>query len=586
MADLIRLLPDAVANQIAAGEVVQRPASVVKELMENAVDAGAARVTVIARGAGRQQIKVIDDGRGMTRQDALMAFERHATSKITSADDLLNLHTLGFRGEALASIAAVAQVELATRPEDSELGTLIRIEGSRVTRQEPTACAKGSVFTVDNLFYNIPARRKFLKSDETEMKNIVTEFNRVAVAHPGTTFRLYRDDLLQADLPQGTFQQRLISLFGRSRASFAAGLIPILTDNHIVRIEGFVCYPEQASRSARQFFVANDRFIIHPRFRAAVRQAYDRMIQPDAQPAFYIRLTVPADEIDINIHPTKTEVKFQNENEIFSILTVAVREAIGKFSVANTMDFDVADRPEIPVLTSADRPEMPNVNFDPAYNPFKSRPSTGMQQPQRDWQKLFDGLEPQPRQPEMQLTESAERQESIYYRGRWLCVALKSGLAVIDVPGAVYRIEYDRLLQGSAGAATEQTLFESTLELTDEQECLYAELEPDLAEAGFRFEALGPHSVSMTGFPTVLGDADTAMALVLAILDDTRQGLIDVRGRLKESIADRIARRAARTPRPTMTEEERERLVARLFASNNPNNAPNGKPIIQMITLN
>lgn len=592
MDNVIRLLPDSVANQIAAGEVVQRPASVVKELMENAVDAGAERVTVVVRGSGRQSIAVTDDGRGMTETDARLAFERHATSKISRADDLLDLHTLGFRGEALASIAAVAQVELRTRRPDDSVGTFIRIDGSEVIAQEPSACPAGTSITVSNLFFNIPARRKFLKSDETEMKNIVQEFNRVAVAHPGVGFRLYSGDECMADFMGGSFRSRLEQMFGRRHQTFATRLIPIHSDTTLVRIDGFVTYPEQAARNARQYFVANDRFIIHPRFRAAVRQAYDRMIGADVQPAFFVKLEVPPSEIDINIHPTKTEVKFANENEIYSILLVTVREALGKFNIANTMDFEAAsspDRVDIPVYRpDADgrQPDLPGVTFDPTYNPFRSEPRIGAPEPPRNWQQLFDSLEqPAEPQPELPLTAGSGPTESVYYRQRWLCIPLKSGLALIDVPAARYRIEYERLIAAGAAPHTEQTLFDQVIELDEEQCCIFTEIQQELEAVGFRLEQFGPRAFRLTGYPAILADPDKAIELLHSILDETRSGSIDVHAELRASIADRLARYSARIPRARMTAEERDALVAGLFACSNPNNAPNGRRIIRMIDL-
>ena len=374
--DVVKLLPDSVANQIAAGEVVQRPSSVVKELMENAVDAGAKLVKVIVKGAGKQSIIVIDDGCGMTESDARLAFERHATSKIRQAEDLFSIKTMGFRGEALPSIASVAQVEVKTRREEEQLGTLIAIEGSKVLRQEPVECAKGTQFAVKNLFFNVPARRKFLKSDETEMKNIVQEFQRVAMAHKDVAFKLFSGEDLMIELQAGNMKQRITQLFGRHRKNFEKDLIPIHADTTLVQINGFVGRPETAGKGVPQHFMVNDRYIVHPYFRRAVIQAYDRMLQGDAVPMFFIEFGIDPQTLDVNILPTKTEVKFENEREIYSILVVAIKEALGKFNIAPSLDFDSGNSVDIPVYNQGrcgSGMKMPEVKFDSNYNPFASQ---------------------------------------------------------------------------------------------------------------------------------------------------------------------------------------------------------------------
>ena len=400
--DIIHLLPDSVANQIAAGEVIQRPASVVKELVENSIDAGATLIKVIIKGAGRTSILVIDDGKGMSPTDARLAFERHATSKIQQSADLFALTTMGFRGEALASIAAVAQVELRTRRNCDELGTFIEIEGSQVVRQEVEQCAVGTQFLIKNLFFNVPARRKFLKSDETEMRNILQEMSRIVLAHPDIAFQLYNGDDLVYDLPVASFKQRIVALCGRKVRNISQQLVDVDVNTMLVKISGYVGTPQSAGRNPQQFFFVNGRYMNHPYFRRAVLQAYERMISAEDAPQFFLNLEVDPSTIDVNIHPTKTEIKFENEREIWSILSIAVKEALGKFNVAPSIDFDTTDSIDIPVATKIDGaiPEMPKVTFNPNYNPFQSSGSSSnnytsqSHSTPRNWKDLFEGSRP------------------------------------------------------------------------------------------------------------------------------------------------------------------------------------------------
>lgn len=607
--DIVRQLPDSVANQIAAGEVVQRPASVVKELTENAVDAGATLVKVIVTGAGRQSIQVIDNGCGMSESDARMSFERHATSKIRNAEDLFEIQTMGFRGEALASIAAVAQVEVRTRREEDRVGVLIEINGSRVERQEPVECQKGTRFVVKNLFYNVPARRKFLKTDETEMKNILTEFQRVAIAHENVAFELYNGNELMMNLPAGNFRQRVTQLYGKNKKSFAQDLIPIHAETTIVNIDGFVGRPESAGKYTPQVFLANNRFIMHPLLRRAVIQAYDRMLQNGAVPLFFVKIAVKPSAVDVNIHPTKTEVKFEDEKEIFSILMVCVREALGKYNVSAPMDFD--NDVEIPNYREGANPKMPEVNFDRSYDPFRS---CGKKPVERNWQEMFQGLRNEVIEGQDQrldfhgeelrvnaglsvntslatssgntiLDNNENVGESIFFRGKWLCVALSSGLVAIDVPAAVYRIEYDRLMQSEMEVLSQRILFDEILELDGDSECIFTELEKDLEEVGFRFEQFGRSMYRVTSVPAVLAEDADRIALIKEIIHDTREGVVELQREMKSQLASRIARCASRIRREHFSREERERLVARLFASSNPNTTPDGKTIVKRIEL-
>ena len=374
MSDIIHLLPDSVANQIAAGEVVQRPSSVIKELVENSIDAGATQVQVIVEDAGKSLVQVIDNGKGMSETDARLAFERHATSKISEAKDLFALRTMGFRGEALASIAAVAQVELRTRAADKDLGVSIIIEGSRVVDQQPVNCPVGANFAVKNLFFNIPARRKFLKSNQTELSNILTEFERIALAHPETSFSLHSGGAAMMNLPTGNFKQRILGVFGKR---LEAKLIPVEVKTTLINISGFVGVPSASRRkNAQQFFFVNGRYMRHPYFAKAVQTAYERLIPDGEQVPFFLNLEVAPEKIDVNIHPTKTEIKFEDETPIWQILLAAVREALGKHGVVPSLEFNTEGRPDIPVFTPGgnDVPA-PQIDVNPDYNPFATSPS-------------------------------------------------------------------------------------------------------------------------------------------------------------------------------------------------------------------
>lgn len=371
MSDIIQLLPDSVANQIAAGEVIQRPASVIKELVENAVDAGATDIKVLVVDAGRTSIQVIDNGKGMSETDARLAFERHATSKITKAKDLFALSTMGFRGEALASVAAVAQVELKTRQANDELGTNLCIAASKVTSQEPCSCAVGSNFVVENLFFNVPARRKFLKGNNTELKNIITAFERIALVYPNVSFTLFSNGTEVLCLKAGSLRQRIVDVAGKRINQF---LLPVDVKTSFCTVSGFVGKPEAArKKNVAQYFFVNGRYMKHPYFNKAVASAYDRLVPDGEQVPYFIYFDVPADTIDVNIHPTKTEIKFENEQEIWSILVAAVRESVGMFGEVATIDFDTLGRPDIPVFSPDDTISAPKVQYNPNYNPFNER---------------------------------------------------------------------------------------------------------------------------------------------------------------------------------------------------------------------
>ena len=616
--DIIYLLPDSVANQIAAGEVIQRPASVVKELVENSIDAGASLIKVVIKGAGRTSILVIDDGKGMSSTDARLAFERHATSKIQQSADLFALTTMGFRGEALASIVAVAQVELRTRRATDELGTFIEIEGSQILRQEVEQCAIGTQFIVKNLFFNVPARRKFLKSDETEMRNILQEMSRIVLAHPDIAFQLYNGDDLVYDLPAASFKQRIVALCGRKVRNISQQLVDVEVNTTLVKLTGHVGTPQSAGRNPHQFFFVNGRYMNHPYFRRAVMQAYERMIAPDDAPQFFLNLQVDPSTIDVNIHPTKTEIKFENEREIWSIITIAVKEALGKFHVAPTIDFDTTDSIDIPVASGSDtHPDMPQVAFNPDYNPFQNTPNRTIpsQSAPRNWQKLFEvrSEELGMRSEELEIcgnsrqnsnlqatfkqqnlhfaaddTKNLSTQEtSLIYKNRYLCMPMKSGLMMIDIMRAITRICYDNLLAQitKSSGTSQKLLFPEVLELTLDDKCLFTEIEQELRSVGFEFAEFGKSMYRIEAVPAILTEGADIIKILENILSEVKTSGCNISSHLHQIIANIISdHEASMRIKRNMTPEERNALVGQLFASTNPNNAPNGKKIINILS--
>ena len=606
MTDVIQLLPDSVANQIAAGEVIQRPASVIKELVENAVDAGARTINVIVVDAGRTSIQVIDDGCGMSETDARLAFERHATSKIRKADDLFSLHTMGFRGEALPSIAAVAQVELRTRRAADEVGTCLVLSGSRVESQEPCSCAVGSSFTVSNLFFNVPARRKFLKSNTTELNNILTAFERIVLVYPAISFTLHSNGQELMNLRSGTLRQRITDVYGRR---YGQDLLPLGVETALCNITGFVAKPETArKKGTHEYFFVNGRYMKHPYFHKAVQQAYERLILAGTRVPYFIYFKVNPADIDVNIHPTKTEIKFENEQPIWQILTAAVRDAIGQFCEIPQIDFDTEGRPDIPAYTpaapgSSDVPPYPEFSgrqAPPRYNPFHQKPS-------QDWQRLYDKLpaaapsdaeEPpalfgdapslfpdaaSPRVPASGQSAgldgvAADLSPAHYqYKGRYIMTAVKSGLMVIDQHRADVRIRYERYMRQltEAPARSQRLLFPETVDLSPAEAVLLQEKLPSLAAVGFELTPLGPSSFAVNGMPADVGalsPADLLRDLLSSDLSDAHH-----------AIALALARRAAITYGEVLSNEEMDSLVNSLFTCSNVNYTPDGKPVLAIL---
>lgn len=605
MSDIIQLLPDSVANQIAAGEVIQRPASVVKELVENAIDAGAKRIDVIIQDAGRTSIQVIDDGKGMSETDARLAFERHATSKIRQADDLFSLQTMGFRGEALASIAAVAQVELKTRQQQDEVGTKLSVSGSRFSKSEPCSCPVGSNFMVNNLFFNVPARRKFLKSNATEMNNIIAAFERIVLVYPQLMFTLTSNGVETYCLRPGNTRQRIVDVFGKR---INQDLLPVKVDTTICRIEGFVGKPESAKRKGpKQFFFTNGRYMRHPYFHKAIMQAYDRLIPEGEQTPYFVYFDMDPHDIDVNIHPTKTEIKFDNEQAVWQILNAAVKESVGMYSNATTIDFDTEGKPDIPIFDPKSDTDMPKVEINPQYNPFAElspkpansskswQPSATDQSRVPDkWEKLYEGLKPtQPQQLSMfgddaetdEENVAAEKSPTHYqYKGRFIMTAVKSGLMVIDQHRAHVRILYEKYLKrlGAHKFESQRLLFPEIVQLSPQEVNTLNEVMDDFHEMGFELTDMAGGSYSIQSVPVGVDGVNYA-ALVTDMLAQAQEKAGALKEDVRKSMALTLARNAAIPVGQVLSNIEMENIVNSLFACENVNHTPDGKKILAIL---
>lgn len=573
--DIIHLLPDSVANQIAAGEVIQRPASCLKELVENSLDAQATHVRVIVRDAGRTLLQVIDDGIGMSEMDARLAFERHATSKIREAQDLFSLRTMGFRGEALPSICAVAQVEMTTRRAEDETGTLIEIHGSEFIRQEVCSCPVGTNIKVSNLFFNVPVRRKFLKTDQTELRNLLTEFYHIVLVYPKVAFTFVHNDEILHELPAGTEKQRIEAVFGNpKRNAYTSSFVEIKTDTELVSVSGFVVKPEAATRKAEQYFFVNGRYMRHPYFLKAVQTAYSGMLANDYQPSFFIYFNISPESIDVNIHPTKTEIKFADEQAIFQILMASVREALGKFTLAPQIDFDTAGAIDIPA--PSDRPvSRPQVTVDPHYNPFHTRNTVYPDKAPTGWEELYEHLP----EPEETLTGPVWQ-----YDGRYLITPRTDGLLLIHQHRAHMAVLYARFMDQltHTRGAMQQLLFPEVLALPRDEMALMGTILPDLQTIGFDIEQLSPDSYSIQGVPAQIADR-SAVPVVQEILLRVKERDANTQQEWREQIALSLAESAAIPTGKTLTENERQDLVSRLTQLPQYTRTPDGKTIVSVI---
>lgn len=628
MSDIIKLLPDSVANQIAAGEVIQRPASVIKELVENAIDAGATSIQIVLKDAGRTLIQVIDNGKGMSDTDARLAFERHSTSKISKAEDLFSLQTMGFRGEALASIAAIAQVELRTRAKGAQLGTKIMINASKCESQEPDMCPEGSNFMIKNIFFNVPARRKFLKSNQVELSNIIKEYEKLALVNHHVDFSLSNNDKLLNKFSGGSFKQRIASLWG---AKVDQQLVPLNTDTSLVRITGFVSKPEGArKRNFLQFLFVNGRFMRHPYFHKAIMSSYSELIPDDEQPNYFLNFSVDPESIDVNIHPTKTEIKFENELPIWQILAAAVKESLGRFSAVPQIDFDTIDAPEIPAFNDHTVVTAPEDGVDPTYNPFKpqSKSSAGggssyhpqsagsfggySSNPLPDWEKLYQNFEKGKQEGIASITEqdvedsfsdfgevepvnSGVQAEIItpdvssamcmQMKGRYILSPIKSGLMIVDQHRAHVRVLFEQYIKqlDATTISSQRVLFPEVLQLTTSQNIILKELEPEMEKIGFNLAQLSGNDWSINAVPAGMENVNIKDT-ILQVIDEVSMGGTSITTKVYESIALRVAKSAAIPYGKTMLQEEMDTLLSKLLCLPNPNYTPDGKTIISVLS--
>lgn len=597
MSDIIQLLPDSVANQIAAGEVIQRPASVVKELVENAIDSGASSITVRVKDAGKTYIQVIDNGKGMTDNDARLCFERHATSKISNANDLFAIRTMGFRGEALASIAAIAEVSMKTKTANAELGTHIRISGSRITSQEPDSIPPGTNIIVRNLFYNVPARRKFLKGDQTELRHIITEFNHTALAYPDVEFQLIHNSTQIFNLPASKLKLRIAGIFGKQMQQ---NLIDLNTDTSIVKISGYIGKAEHAKKTyGEQFLFVNQRYMKHPYFHKAVMQAYSDILPPDHFPGYFLFFETDPASIDINIHPTKTEIKFEDERSIWHILLAATKEAIGKHNLAPSLDFSIEGVIDIPVLKKGQEIHFPTENIDRTFNPFEaeSRPGSGYPHQQRtiqqDWQKLYSPKNNDDLTPGLGFEkrdeagdEAVPESRYLQLKGKYILASVKSGLMMIDQRRAHERILYETNLATLKrnSYCAQSTLFPETIDLNHTDYNLCLELIDEIGKLGFEIRDFGKNSIIVHGVP-----ANTAIHDIKSVIETLLNQYKNFQSELKLDQHEKIARSSAVASAipygRQLSNKEMMELIDQLFACNNPNTTPGGKPIINIVKL-
>ncbi|WP_299230170.1 DNA mismatch repair endonuclease MutL [uncultured Bacteroides sp.] len=622
MSDIIRLLPDSVANQIAAGEVIQRPASVIKELVENAIDAGAGHIDVSVTDAGKTCIQVIDNGKGMSETDARLAFERHATSKIREASDLFALRTMGFRGEALASIAAVAEVELRTKQHGEELGTSILISGSKVEKQEPVACPEGSNFIVRNLFFNVPARRKFLKSNQTELSNIISEFERIALVNPEVSFTFHHNGTEILNLPAIQLRQRIMGVFGKK---LNQDLLSLDIDTTMVKIHGFIGKPETArKKGARQFFFVNGRYMRHPYFHKAVADAYEHLVPTGEQVSYFIYFDVDPANIDVNIHPTKTEIKFENEQAIWQILSAAVKETLGRFNAVPSIDFDTEGMPDIPAIDMAGSfgGGAPVTSYDPTYNPFNQTSSiippssySSAGKKKTEWEPFYQGLEKHERQTDdtipafpddmvfsgkyqeaEETTEPtiydehpdaviAEKSAQHYqYKGTYILTSVKSGLMIIDQHRAHVRILYDKYMdqiQKHVGLS-QRMLFPDMVHFSPSEVPVLEEIMDDLTSLGFELSPLGGGTYSINGVPADIEGLNPEQLITNIVHSAIEKGC-KVKEEVQSMIALSMARASAIVAGQVLSNDEMNALVDGLFSAPSPNYTPDGKTVLALM---
>lgn len=613
MSDIIQLLPDSVANQIAAGEVVQRPASAVKELIENSIDAGADKIMLIIKDAGKSLIQVIDNGCGMSSTDARLCFERHATSKIRKADDLFSIRSMGFRGEALASIAAIAQVELKTRKTEEELGTVINIEGSKVVNQSPDALPVGTSIAIKNLFYNIPARRNFLKSNAVEMRHIIDEFQRIALANPDLFFSLHSDGNELFHLPTETLKQRIVHLFGNS---YNQRLVPVEEDTTIINIDGFIGKPEYAKKTrGEQFFFVNKRFVKDPYLNHAVMNAYEEILPAETYPLYVLFIDIDPAKIDINVHPTKTEIKYEDDKAIYAIIRSAVKRSLGRYNITPTLDFNqetsfsnlISDKP-------LDEIQAPTISFNPNFNPFEdiksnssiSRSSAyiaGLEKKSatpKNWDSLYTITEqeeteqlelmPQPDHATQNQAPSAStetKKQFFQLHNRFIVSQIHSGFMLIDQQAAHERILFEHYMDQltTNQGLSQQSLFPQTVELSVSDFAIMDELLPDIQALGFRLRPFGKTTYIVDGIPADLGNGLDETKILEKLLEDFKNNNNVLKLNKRESLARSLAKNAAITAGTSLDNQEMAELIDKLFATESPSISIHGRPSIITITL-
>jgi len=602
MPDIVHILPDQVANQIAAGEVIQRPASAIKELVENAVDAGATSVKVIVKDAGKTLLQVIDNGCGMSRADAKRCLERHATSKIHKTEDLFNIRTMGFRGEALASIAAIAHVEIKTKRKEDDLGTQVNIEGGEIVGEEPCGCSDGTSIAVKNLFYNVPARRNFLKSDPVEIKHIIDEFQRVALAYPSIAFSLFNNDNEVFHLTKSTFRQRIVGIFGRN---YNQKLVPVEENTQIVGISGFVTKPEFSRKTrGEQFFFVNKRFIKNGYLHHAVQNAFQDLIARENIPAYFIFLELDPKTIDINIHPTKTEVKFENDRTIYAILLAAVKKALGEHNIAPMLDFEREPSFDVPPLGKGESVSMPEVKIDSSYNPFEGgsgwpgvntmvKPST------ENWEELYkpaaaldnQKVESEVNQSEMEFEAESEAhavqaRKPIQIHRRFIISQIKSGLIIIDQQNASERILYEKNLNAlkDSKTAVQKSLFSKTVELSAGDFELVSGMKDELNALGFDLREFGKNTVVIEGVPSDSMDVDPE-SLLERILELYKDNITDLKVEKLDNLARSLARSVCIKAGRELEEKEMTALIDELFACSMPYYTANGNPTVTTLSI-
>ena len=571
MADIIQLLPDGVANQIAAGEVIQRPASALKELIENCIDSGASEIHVIIRDAGRTLIQVTDNGCGMSPTDARMSFERHATSKIREAQDLFAIRTMGFRGEALASIVAVAQVEMKTKRVEDETGTCIRIEGSQLKDQSPCACSNGTSIAVRNLFFNVPARRKFLKSDQVEFRNLMEEFQRIAIANPELSFSFYNDNRILYQLPVSNHRARLINIFG---APYNDRLVPVTEQTDVVRISGFIGKPQYARRTrGEQYFFANRRYIRHAYLHHAVEEAYQELIPEETFPSYFIMLEVDPSNIDVNIHPTKIEVNFLHQQIIYTVIKAAIKKALGLHNLTPSLDFE--QEPGLPFDPSSHKGEIrqPSITLNPDYNPFNRGAATGKPSELKKhavpgWEKLYDTHE----------QDTSDTSPIFQVHDHYIVSSVKSGILLVDQQAAHERILFERyiLLFAQQRSASQQILYPQTLHLSPQDFELIASILAEIRHIGFEISEFGRNMYIITGVPAGM-ETQNIEELIDTVLENFKKNKEDLVQDKKINFARSLSRQQALKPGKKLSEEEMNNLIGELFACDVPELAPDGR---------